>query len=495
MGHAYEAIASDALARFKRLEGFDVLFCTGTDDHGQKMFRAAKEAGCTAREMADRLTPRFKAMCEALNISHDIFIRTSEERHHQAVQDIWRRMEKAGDIYKGNYAGWYSVRDEEFYTEQEIEENEKGEKVSPSGTPVEWFEEESYFFRLSGYQEKLLKHHRDNPHFLAPASRRNEVMRFLEGGLRDLSISRSSFDWGVAAPGDDKHIVYVWLDALTNYLTATGYPDEETRYWPADLHIIGKDIVRFHTVYWPAFLISAGLPLPKRVFGHGMVLADGGEKMSKSLGNTADPFEMVEIYGVDPLRYFFLSEIPFGEDGTYSHEAVVRRANSDLANDLGNLAQRALTMVARLEGGALSKPSPIDGAMKETLSRLDNLLESLSKDMAEQRVDKMIFKIFTYVRDANRHFAKEKPWALAKSDPKRQMMVLYATLEILRQIGILLQPVMPQSCERLLDQLNIPKEERAFAYLGEKGRLRGETAIKDPKPIFPRISAQKGEGR
>ncbi len=496
MGHAYEAIAADALARFKRLDGFRVFFCTGTDDHGQKMFRAAKKAGCSAREMADRLTPRFQEMTRALDISQDVFIRTSEKRHHEAVQAIWRAMQDAGDIYQGTYAGWYAVREEEFYTEAELHQDEKGRKISPSGAPVEWFEEESYFFRLSAYQDKLLNHYRNNPDFIAPESRRNEVMRFVEGGLRDLSVSRSSFDWGVPVPDDKAHIIYVWLDALMNYLTAAGYP-RQTPHWPAQLHLVGKDIIRFHTVYWPAFLMSAGIPLPERVFAHGMVLTGEGEKMSKSLGNVADPFSLCENYGADPMRHFFLSEVPFGEDGIYSHQALIRRINSDLANDFGNLAQRALSLVWRRDGRCVPEVGAMEmeKGFKDALARLDAILPSLRDSMDKQRIDRAIADIFVSIRDANRHFARLAPWQLAKTDPEKEGMVLYAALEMVRQIAILLQFVMPSSCERILDQIGVAPNARDFSFLGEKGRLRAGQPISEPRPVFPRIREKReGEG-
>ncbi|HSG94096.1 MAG TPA: methionine--tRNA ligase, partial [Afifellaceae bacterium] len=346
IGHAYEIIATDAIARFMRLDGHDVYFLTGTDEHGIKMLQTARDEGITAAELADRNTPLFQEMARALNCSNDDFISTREERHFRASQEIWRRMETAGDIYKDVYAGWYSVRDEAYYAESETTLNTDGIRVGPQGTPVDWVEEESYFFRLSAFQDRLLAHYAAHPQFIGPAERRNEVVSFVKSGLRDLSISRTTFDWGVPVPGDPGHVMYVWVDALTNYITGVGFPDDSDplwRYWPADLHIIGKDIVRFHAVYWPAFLMSAGVEPPKRVFGHGF-LFNRGEKMSKSIGNVVDPFVMAEHYGVDAMRYFFLREVSFGQDGSYSHEAIVGRINADLANDLGNLAQRSRAM-------------------------------------------------------------------------------------------------------------------------------------------------------
>src|SRR3954452_14841978 len=339
IGHAYESIATDAIARFMRLDGYDVYFLTGTDEHGQKMMQTATREGLTARALRDRNVPKFEAMVQRLNCSNDDFIHTTEERHHRASQAIWERMEKNGDIYRDKYAGWYSVRDEAYYAEDETQLNEQKVRVaSKTGTPVEWVEEESYFFKLSAYADKLLKLY-ERPNYVLPKERLNEVASFVRGGLQDLSISRTTFDWGVKVPGNDKHIMYVWVDALTNYITAVGYPDSDSemfkRYWPAALHVIGKDIVRFHAVYWPAFLMSAGIDVPQRIFSHGF-LFNRGEKMSQSVGNVIDPFTMTDAYGVDQFRYFFLREVPFGQDGNYSHEAIVNRINADLANDLGN---------------------------------------------------------------------------------------------------------------------------------------------------------------
>ncbi len=359
IGHAYEAIATDAIARFMRLDGYDVFFLTGTDEHGSKMLQTAAKEKLTPRQLVERNVPRFQAMVKMLNCSNDDFIRTTEPRHYRSSAAIWEAMQASGDIYLDKYAGWYSVRDEAYYDESETKLDDKGQRVGPQGTPVDWVEEESYFFKLSAYQDKLLALYAGDPNYVLPRERLNEVMSFVKGGLQDLSISRTTFDWGVPVPGDPKHVMYVWVDALTNYITAVGYPDTDSeifrRYWPADLHVIGKDIVRFHAVYWPAFLMSAGVAVPRRIFSHGF-LFNRGEKMSKSVGNVIDPFDLVNAYGVDPLRYFFLREVPFGQDGNYSHEAIINRINADLANDLGNLAQRSLTMVARQFDGVLPKP-------------------------------------------------------------------------------------------------------------------------------------------
>src|SRR6516164_9815799 len=377
IGHAYEAIATDAIARFMRLDGYDVFFLTGTDEHGLKMLQTATREGLSPRELADRNVLRFQAMVERLECSNDDYIRTTEERHHRSSQAIWDRMAKAGDIYLSKYSGWYSVRDEAYYAEDETTVGDDKVRRGPTGTPVEWVEEESYFFRLSQYQKKLLDLYESQPDFMLPRERLNEVASFVRGGLQDLSISRTTFDWGIPVPGDPRHIMYVWVDALTNYITAVGFPDTESekfrRYWPADLHVIGKDIVRFHAVYWPAFLMSAGVAVPRHIFSHGFVF-NRGEKMSKSVGNVIDPFALAKAYGVDPLRYFFLREVPFGQDGNYSHEAIVNRINADLANDLGNLAQRSLTMAARNFSGVLPQPAALGAADEAILAAADAMV-------------------------------------------------------------------------------------------------------------------------
>lgn len=489
MGHAYEAIATDCIARFKRLDGYDVRFLTGTDEHGIKMLQTAQKAGLTTQELLERNVPRFQAMVEAFGLSNDDFIRTTEARHHRSAQAIWERMQANGDIYKSTYAGWYSVRDEAYYAEDETTLNDQSVRLGPQGTPVEWVEEESYFFRLSAYQQRLLDHYAANPDFIAPDARRNEVVSFVAGGLQDLSISRTTFDWGIPVPGDPKHIMYVWVDALTNYITALGYPDTQGElfrtYWPADLHVIGKDITRFHAVYWPAFLWSAGLAAPKRVFGHGF-LFNRGEKMSKSVGNVVDPFDLVAAYGVDPVRYFFLREVSFGQDGSYSHEAIVSRMNADLANDLGNLAQRSLSMVAKNLDGIVPEPGPLSPEDEAILAAADGMLAKAREAMESQAIHHYLSTVWAVVADANRYFAAQAPWALRKTDPARFATVLWVTAEVIRQIGILAQPVMPASAARLLDLLALPEDERIFARLGATGRLPPSITLPTPVGVFPR---------
>jgi methionyl-tRNA synthetase len=491
IGHAYEAIATDAIARFMRLDGYDVYFLTGTDEHGQKMLQTAAREGLTARQLRDRNVPCFEAMVERLECSNDDFIHTTEERHHRASQAIWERMEKNGDIYLDKYAGWYSVRDEAYYAEDETHLNEHKVRLSTkTGTPVDWVEEESYFFKLSAYQQKLLDLYTRDPNYVLPKERLNEVASFVKGGLQDLSISRTTFNWGIRVPGNDKHIMYVWVDALTNYITAAGFPDDNSekfkRYWPADLHVIGKDIVRFHAVYWPAFLMSAGVEVPRRIFSHGF-LFNRGEKMSKSVGNVIDPFVLADTYGVDQFRYFFLREVPFGQDGNYSHEAIINRTNADLANDLGNLAQRSLSMVARQLGGVLPRPGALSENDKAILAAADDMIGAAREHMKTQQLHQVLNVVWAVVAEANRYFAGEAPWALAKSAPPKQGTVLYVTAEVLRQIGILCQPFIPASAGKLLDLLGIPAAERQFSRLrGEATRIAAGTPLPAPAPVFPR---------
>jgi methionyl-tRNA synthetase len=488
IGHAYEAIATDALARFQRLDGKDVFFLTGTDEHGLKMVQTAEAEKLPTLQVATRNAQRFKDMDERLNVSFDRFIRTTEEQHHRSSQEIWKRIADNGDIYLDSYAGWYSVRDEAYYAEDETVIGDKGVRLGPQGTPVEWVEEKSYFFKLSAYQDRLLTLYESQPDFIGPDSRRNEVISFVRGGLRDLSISRTTFDWGVKVPDNHEHVMYVWLDALTNYITGVGFPDERNedwRYWPADVHIIGKDIIRFHAVYWPAFLMSAGIPLQRRVYAHGF-LFNRGEKMSKSVGNVVDPFNLADQYGVDQIRYFFLREVPFGQDGNYNHEAIVARINADLANDLGNLAQRSLSMISKQLGGVLPEPGAFSDSDKAILAEADAMIGAARSAMATQQIHQWLNTVWATVAEANRYFAGEAPWALAKTDPARQKTVLYVTAEVVRQIAILTQPVMPAASAKLLDALGIPENARQFATLGGATRIAPGTTLPAPAAVFPR---------
>src|SRR6478736_4462723 len=452
IGHAYEAIAADAIARFQRSQGRDVRFQTGTDEHGLKMAQAARGEGVEPRALADKMSLLFQEMCDTLNVSYDRFIRTSQPDHYRASQAIWKAMEERGDLYLDRYEGWYSIRDEAYYESDELTVSENGSKVSPQGTPVEWTVEESWFFRLSNYQQPLLDHYKANPEFIRPESRRNEVVRFVEGGLKDLSISRTSFDWGVPVPGTGNHVMYVWLDALTNYITGLGYPDETElwqRYWPANVHLIGKDVVRFHAVYWPAFLMSAGIALPKQVYGHGFLLSRG-EKMSKSVGNVVDPMVLADRFGVDALRYFLLREVSFGQDGSYSAEAIVNRANAELANSFGNLAQRTLSMIVKNLEGVLPQP----GEDREDLELTALVTTAVTKEIP-QAFERFAFSVgieawLRAVFACNAYIDAQAPWALRKTDPERMAAVLGTLVAAVRDLARAIAPIIPASADKLL---------------------------------------------
>jgi methionyl-tRNA synthetase len=496
IGHAYEAIAADAIARFQKAQGRDVRFQTGTDEHGLKMAQAARAEGTDPAIYAETMSAKFKAMCDTLDVNYDRFIRTSEPDHHRASQAIWQAMEANGDLYLGRYEGWYSVRDEAFYEESELTEGE-GSKLSPQGTPVDWTVEESWFFRLSAYQQRLLDHYAAHPEFIQPDSRRNEVLRFVEGGLNDLSISRTSFDWGIKVPGGDgTHVMYVWLDALTNYLTGLGYPDGGElfdRYWPADVHLIGKDVVRFHAVYWPAFLMSAKIALPKQIYGHGFLLSRG-EKMSKSVGNVVDPLDLAARYGVDALRYFLLREVTFGQDGSYSHEAIVGRVNAELANSFGNLAQRSLSMIFKNLGGVLSRFESSDAdtiVESEVKIATAGLIREFEKFAFSQGLEGWMRAVFA----CNQYVDAMAPWALRKSDPERMKGVLATLFICIRDLAIAIRPIIPGSADKLLDQMAIPSAERDFAALDDpKWFVRfveSGAIIAQPTPIFPRLELEE----
>jgi methionyl-tRNA synthetase len=503
LGHAYEVILTDVMARFKRLDGYDVMFLTGTDEHGEKVAKTAEKNDMSPKAFADKNAAYFQAMAKTLNISNDDFIRTTEPRHYAASQAIWKKLKEKGDIYLGKYEGWYSVREEAYFAEDEIRTAEDGHKFSPNGTEVAWVVEPSYFFKLSSYTEKLLKLYEDHPEFIQPQSRRNEVISFVkqEGGLKDLSISRhkSRLEWGIPVPDDDEHVMYVWLDALTNYITAAGYPDENSesfkKYWPADYHVIGKDIIRFHCIFWPAFLWSANLPLQKAVFAHGFINVHG-EKMSKSVGNVLSPDGLVQTFGLDQIRYFLMREIPHGQDGNFSHEQAIARINADLANGLGNLAQRTLSFIYKNCDAKIPVP---DAFTKEDQVLLD-LAHSGTHKLVQKRFDEFMIhraleEIWKLVMDANAYIDVQAPWTLKKTDPERMKTVLYVLCEAIRCLAILIQPVTPQSASVMLDQIKTPQDKRDFPSLTAHPFKGGET-IEEPKGVFPRIveEEQKAAG-
>ncbi len=498
IGHTYTTVACDVLARFKRLDGYDVMFLTGTDEHGLKVMQAAEEAGVDPQSLTDQVSQNFRDLVPLMNYSNDDFIRTTEERHKKAAQALWQKIDAAGDLYQDNYGGWYAVRDEAYYTEDELTDGPGGKKIAPSGAECEWVEEESYFFKLSEWQDRLLEFYDKNPDFVAPQSRYNEVKSFVKGGLKDLSLSRTKFDWGVKVPGDDKHVMYVWIDALTNYMTAVGYPDTESesfkKFWPADIHMVGKDILRFHAVYWPAFLMSAGLEVPKKIFAHGWWTIEG-QKMSKSLGNVIAPHDLVERYGVDAARYFMLREVPFGNDGDFSHQAAINRINADLANGIGNLAQRTLSMIYKNCDERIPQPNEFDSVdMKFLLNSKENMLTAVRDNLDELKIHRALEEIMKIVSYADGYVDAQAPWTLRKEDPERMKTVLYVLAEVIRCLGIIMQPVTPASADKLLDQLKVPKDERTFEHINEKYALQPGTKIDKPEGIFPRIAPEEERG-
>jgi methionyl-tRNA synthetase len=482
IGTAYTSIATDVWARFMRMDGYDVKFLTGTDEHGQKIEKSAHLAGMEPQAFVDKQQKPFRDVLELFDIKPNDFIRTTEERHKKAAKYFWNVLQEKGYIYLGLYAGWYSVRDEAFYTADEVVDGK-----APTGAPVEWVEESTYFFKLSAFQEPLLKFYKENPDFVLPKSRFNEVIRFVEGGLKDLAVSRTTFKWGIPVPNSESHIMYVWLDALTNYISALGYPEagEMKEYWPAATHIIGKDILRFHAVYWPAFLMAAGLTPPKHIIAHGW-WTNGGQKISKSLGNVINPFELVGRFGSDPVRFFLLREVPFGQDGDFSEEALIRRLNTDLANDFGNLAQRTLSFIHKNAGASVPEPSTFSDADNDMLQKTYALLPILREHIENFAFHKALEAIFDIVGSANRYIDEQAPWILRKTDITRMNTVLYVLLEVLRHLGIYLNPFIPVATQKLLETLGVDFEKTSLASVGEKETLKPGTALKTPIPLFPR---------
>ena len=490
MGHAYSSIVADIFARFKRLEGFKVLFLTGTDEHGQKIEKEAKKNNKDPKIFCDELSETFRSLTKILNLSNDDFIRTTEKRHHQSVIEIWNRLIESGDIYLDKYSGWYSVSDEAFYDEDEIEDN-NGKKISKnSGSPVEWVEEESYFFKLSAWTKKLLDFYKKNPNFILPVSRKNEVFKFVEKGLKDLSISRTSFTWGIPVPKDKKHVIYVWLDALTNYISALNFPNTNDKkykdFWPADIHIIGKDILRFHAVFWPAFLMAAKLPLPKKVFGHGWILSDD-KKMSKSLGNILDPLEIIDKYGVDQLRYYLIKEVSLGNDGSISLENLKNCINSDLANNYGNLCQRVFSFIKKNCDNKIPPNSKLNDSDKRLLNNLKDSLPKLISLMNNQELNEYIKKVVSFSFDANKYFNDSEPWAVKKKDPDRMNAILFTIVEQIKNISILLNPIIPNATNKVLAMINISDKNISIDKIKEDNILDNEKEIGDLEILFTKI--------
>lgn len=499
LGHAYEGILTDAMARFKRLDGYDVHFLTGTDEHGEKVMKTAEENGVSPLDFATQNAQGFIDMGKMLGLSNDDFIRTTEQRHYAAAQGIWKKLQEKGLIELGKYEGWYSVREEGYFTEDELTDGENGEKLTPNGTPVKWVEEESYFFKLSAFTDKLLEYYAAHPEFIQPESRRNEIISFVKqaGGLKDLSVSRHKdrLHWGIPVPGDENHVMYVWLDALTNYITTIGYPDEESdsfkKFWPADYHVIGKDITRFHCIYWPAFLMAADLPMPKTVFAHGFINVQG-QKMSKSIGNVLSPTGMVETYGLDQIRYFLLREISHGHDGNFSHETAVERMNADLANGIGNLAQRTLSMIYKNCDEQIPEPGEFTAEDEALLNSAQKQLVALmEKEVEKFALHKALALISSVVSEADGYIDAMAPWKLKKEDPERMKTVLYVLVETIRCIAISIQFATPTAAGKLLDQLKSPEDQRLFEHTRPEYAIKPGTKIDKPEGVFPRLELEE----
>ncbi len=490
IGHAYTTIACDVLARFKRLDGFEVMFLTGTDEHGLKILQTAQKQGISPQELTDKVSVNFRDMGTLLDVTNDQFIRTTDPAHKKAVQAIWQKMAAAGDIYLDKYAGWYATRDEAFYGEDELTTDAAGNKFGPHGVPVEWVEEESYFFRLSGWQDRLLDFYEKHPDFIQPAHRRNEVISFVKSGLRDLSVSRTTFDWGVKVPDDEKHVMYVWVDALTNYISALGFPDMNAeafkKFWPADVHMVGKDILRFHAVYWPAFLMSAGIAPPKTVFAHGWWMNEG-QKMSKSLGNVISPVDLVHTYGLDQTRYFLMREVPFGNDGDFSRAGMTMRMNAELANNIGNLVQRTLSQINKNCEGKVPQPGVLEDADKALLQICgQEMLIAMRAEAEKFQIHKVIEEIVCVASAANIYIDEQAPWTLKKTDQARMATVLYVLAEAIRNIGIALQPFCPTAAGKILDQVAVTVDSRDFSHMGSAHALVAGTSLPVPSGVFPR---------
>ena len=489
MGHAYTSIIADFFARFKRMDGFNVHFLTGTDEHGLKIQRAAESKKIDTLKFCDQISQTFRDLSKILNLSNTDFIRTTEDRHKKAVQHLWNELEKNGDIYLSKYSGWYSISDEAFYNEDEIIDKDENKIAASSGSPVEWIEEESYFFRLSKWQDKLLDHYEKNSSFISPKSKKNEVISFVKGGLKDLSISRKAFSWGIKVPNNSEHVIYVWLDALTNYISALNYPNIKDPlfkdFWPASLHLIGKDILRFHAVYWPAFLMSAKIPLPKKVYGHGWILS-GEEKMSKSKGNILDPIDIIDKYGIDPLRYYLIKEVSFGNDGSISQDRLEDCINSDLANNYGNLCQR---VTAFAEKNCSLKIPKIKNFHENDLMMLDKFtknLPTIRKEIDNQNINFYINFIISALFEANKYFNDQEPWK-KKDDSDRLDTIVYTSLEMIRKISFMLYPIIPDSVEKALKIFNLNSRDINLDSIGRHDYLKAENDINKVDILFKKI--------
>ncbi len=490
MGHAYSSIVADIFARFKRLEGKNVFYLTGTDEHGLKIQREAEKNNKDPKLFCDEISQKFKDLTKILNLSNDDFIRTTEKRHYNSVKEIWNRLVDSGDIYLSKYKGWYSVSDEAYYDEDEIIDKDNKKISKSSGSSVDWVEEESYFFKLSKWQNKLLEHYKKNTNFIKPSSRKNEVVQFVKKGLNDLSVSRTSFSWGIPVPKNNKHVIYVWLDALTNYISALNFPNTSDklykRFWPASIHVIGKDILRFHAIYWPAFLMAAKIPLPERVYGHGWILSDE-KKMSKSLGNILDPIEIINKYGIDQLRYYLTKEVSLGKDGNVSLENLKNCINNDLANNYGNLCQRVFSFVEKNCSNKIPKPKKINKRDNELIKALTGALDSLIDDMNNQELNSYLKKVINYSFDANKYFNDSEPWSLKKTDLDRMNTVLFTILEQIKNISILLSPIIPIASNKALNVLNIDVEKRNINNIKNQNLLNFEKELNKHEILFKKI--------
>jgi methionyl-tRNA synthetase len=489
MGHAYSSIIADFFARFKKIDGFNVYFLTGTDEHGLKIQRAAENKGLDTLEFCNEISQTFRDLSKTLNLTNTDFIRTTEERHKLSVQSLWKELEKNDDIYLSKYSGWYSVSDEAFYTDDEIEEVEGNKQAISSKSPVEWMDEESYFFRLSKWEKSLLEYYQKNPDFISPPSKKNEVISFVKSGLKDLSVSRKSFSWGIQVPGNKKHVIYVWLDALTNYLSALNYPNTRDplfkKFWPATIHLIGKDILRFHAVYWPAFLMAAKIPLPKMVYGHGWILS-GDEKMSKSKGNILDPIEIIDKYGIDPLRYYLIKEVSFGNDGNISQERLEFCINSDLANNFGNLCQRVTAFAFKNCEGKIPNEIKFESSDLKVLDNFKSNLDLIRKKIDKQDVNFYIDFIVNSLFETNKYFNDQEPWK-KKDNLIRLNTIVYTSLEIIRKISYMLYPIIPQSALNALKIFEIGEIDINFSTLDNHNYLKGNNKINKIDILFKKI--------